>query len=171
VLRGVAVIPNEDTSSSDDVFLVDSADDSANQASAAVIDDSQMTGHSCSVAVSTDKVMITDLSTGRVLLQDGRFSDLNEPFYGIPGIALPKNGSQGSSNTITTTGAEPHRYLFVADTGADRIKIVSAASTTSRPRVLPTRSFRSTGPTGGSSSAMASTGPSRPRTRISAAIT
>lgn len=185
-LAGIDVIRNEDTSTSDDLFVVDAADASAgqneelvlysitqagvvsfieayddslatpsavavermgastaasvtvsndsgpfDQSSATVIDDSQVTGHTYSVQVGAPSgVTITDLDTGRVIIEGAGFFSIQNPFLGIPGLSLPKNILAGSSNTITTTRAVSRRFVFVADAGADRIKVISASDGT-----------------------------------------
>lgn len=178
-LRSVALIANEATATTDDVFLVDSADNSGNQneelflytvtdagvvafveayddvldgpwdvavarsaastAATVTLDDSgpfdtvptitdasQITGHTYTVTVAGTDVSVTDATTGRVLLDTAAFADLDDPFLGIPGVSLDLNGAIGTSNTITTARAVSNRYLFVTDTGNDRIKVVSA---------------------------------------------
>ncbi len=176
-LRGLAVIQNEQTATSDDLFVVDAADatdqlfyytvavagtatagetyedalstpwDVAvarsgasvratvtpaddtgpfDQATAVVVDDSQVTGHTYTVTVAGTDVSITDATTGRVLLDTAAFASLSDPFLGIPGLSLPLNAAVGASNTIATTQATIGRYVFVADTGNDRIKVLSA---------------------------------------------
>ena len=178
-LRSIAVIANEETASSDDVFLVDSADNSGNQneelflfsvtdagvvsyveayddvvdgpwdvavarsaasvAATVTLDDtgpfdtvptitdaSQVTGHTYTVTVAGADVSVTDATTGRVLLDTAAFADLNDPFLGIPGVSLDLNAAIGASNTITTTRAVSNRYLFLTDTGNDRIKVIAA---------------------------------------------
>ena len=95
-------------------------------ATAVVVDDSQVTGHTYTVTVAGANVSITDATTGRVLLATAAFASLADPFLGIPGLSLPLNGAIGVSNTIATTKAGVGRYVFVADTGGDRIKVLSA---------------------------------------------
>lgn len=102
-------------------------------------DANQVTGHTYTVAVSGGDVTISDQTTERVLLQDVSFADLAVPFLAIPGISLVKNATVGSSITISTTRATPNRYLFVADTGANRLKVIAAhgATPTSTNNWLP----------------------------------
>lgn len=181
-VRSIALSPNEAVPTSDDIFLLDSADDSAGKGESlfqftvdlaggvtfveayddllttphgmavarsgsstrasfklievigpfdpdpsAVIDASQVTGHTYMIAVDGLLVTVTDQQTGRVLVDNAAFADLADPFLGIPGLSLKKNAGIGISSTINTTAAVPGRYLFVADTGADRIKVISAA--------------------------------------------
>lgn len=177
-LRGIAAIANEETASSDDLFLIDSADDSGGQneelfsytvtdagvvgygeayddvltaprdvavarsgastaaavtvpgagpfTSGTITDASQVTGHDYTVTVAGTGVSITDATTGRVLLDTAPFASLADPFLGIPGISLPLNGVIGVTETISTTRAVSNRYLFVADTGGDRVKVIEA---------------------------------------------
>ncbi|MFN8549510.1 MAG: hypothetical protein U0527_16445 [Candidatus Eisenbacteria bacterium] len=56
------------------------------------------------------------------------FANLDDPCLAIPGLSLPLNGAVGTTNSITTTKAISGRYLFVSDTGADRVKVISAAA-------------------------------------------
>jgi len=181
-LRALAVIQNESTATSDDIFVVDAADDSGSQdqelffytvavagtvtageqyddvltnpydvavaragastgatvtpsgdggpfdqATAAVSDANQVTGHTYDVTVSGGLTTITDLSTGRVLVTGAAFAELANPFLGIPGLSLPLNGAVGVTITIATTVAVNGRYIFAADTGGDRIKVIAGA--------------------------------------------
>ncbi len=181
-VRSIALLPNEVVTTSDDIFLLDSADDSAGQDEAlfqftvdvaggvtfveayddllttphgvaaarsgastpasfkmvevvgpfdpdpsAVIDANQVTGHTYTIVVDGGNVTITDQQTGRVLVDSAVFADIADPFLGVPGLSLRKNAGVGVSSTINTTRAVPGRYLFVCDTGADRIKVISAA--------------------------------------------
>jgi hypothetical protein len=186
LIRNIALIPNEGTATSDDIFLLDAADNSANQneelfyytvdvtgtvtyreayddvltapygvavadggptevaaavtvaddlgpfdqATAVVSDASQVTGHTYNVTVAGANVTITDATTGRVIINAAAFANLANPFLGIPGLSLPLNAAIGVTNTIATTKAVTDRYLFVTDTGADRIKIISASDDT-----------------------------------------
>lgn len=101
------------------------------QASAAVRDASQVTGHTYLVTATVGSdVTITDQTTGCVLVTAAQLSKIANPFLGIPGVSLTKNPTAGSSNVITTTCATPNRYLFVADTGGNRVKVVTAHGAT-----------------------------------------
>jgi hypothetical protein len=102
-------------------------------------DANQVTGHTYTVSVSGGNVTISDQTTARVLVQGAPFADLAVPFLAIPGISLVKNAAAGSGITISTTRATPNRYLFVADTGANRLKVISAhgATPTSTNNWLP----------------------------------
>ena len=64
---------------------------------AAVTDDSQVTGHTYTVTVAGANVTITDATNGRVLLDTAAFAQLADPFLGIPGLSLPLNGAIGVS--------------------------------------------------------------------------
>jgi hypothetical protein len=108
---------------------VDLSDDSGpfDRASAAVVDANQVTGHTYQITVAAGLVTITDTATGKVLVKDATFAALADPFLGIPGLSLPKNPAVGSSASIYTTAAIPGRYLLVADTTANQVKVISAA--------------------------------------------
>lgn len=95
-----------------------------------VLDASQVTGHAYDVVVASGFVTITDQLTGRVLVQGALQAAFADPFLGIPGLSLPLNaGAWADGATVVhTTKAAPGRFLFVADTGADRIKIIGLAS-------------------------------------------
>lgn len=181
-LRSLAVTQNEVTSTTDDLFLLDAADNSGSQneelfwftvsdagtvtyqesyddllttphdvaiarsgtstaatlslssdagpfdqATASIVDASQVTGHIYDVTVSGLNCTITDRTTGRILVNAAPFTTFANPYKGIPGLSLPTNFLLGSSIVITTTRWSANRYLFLADTGADRIKVVAAA--------------------------------------------
>ncbi|MCB9463798.1 MAG: T9SS type A sorting domain-containing protein [Candidatus Eisenbacteria bacterium] len=174
-LRAMALIQDEQTATSDDIFVIDAADatdklfyyivtvagavsagetyedalstpwDVAVARSGAstratvtlddtgpfdtagtVTDDSQVTGHTYTATVAGANVTITDNTTGRVLLDTAAWADLDDPYLGIPGISLDINAAIGVTNTIATTKAGIGRYVFVADTGNDRIKVMGA---------------------------------------------
>lgn len=182
LVKSIAIVQDEVTATTDNVFLVDAADGSAgqdeelfqyavtvagavsyvesyddvlntpgdvavarsgastvgtvtlnndtgpfDQGTAALLDASQVTGHTYSVTVGGGNVTITDATTGRVLLNAGSFAAMNDPYDGIPGLTLPLNGAAGGAQTITTVKSIPGRYLFVADTGNNRIKVIDAA--------------------------------------------
>ncbi|MEZ4647583.1 MAG: FlgD immunoglobulin-like domain containing protein [Candidatus Eisenbacteria bacterium] len=180
-LRGLGLIRNESDSTSDDVFLVDYADDSGNldesllqytvasdgtvtfveafsdslvgpydvavarsaasstatvsvssdtglfdQSSAAVVDANQVTGHTYSITITGSDAYVDDLTTGRTIVSQDLISVFADPFYLIPGLELRTQVPTGST-TISTTRARPKRYLFVAETDADRVTVISAA--------------------------------------------
>ena len=130
-LRSIALIQNEQTATSDDLFVIDAADASEqlfyytvtdaggitarelyedelstpwdvavarsgastratttvsddagpfDQTTAAVVDDSQVTGHTYTVTVAGGAVTVTDATTGRVLVDTAVFADLDDPF-------------------------------------------------------------------------------------------
>lgn len=91
-----------------------------------VLDHSQVTGHLYGIDVAAGNVTVTDNTTGRVLVSSTAFANLATPFLAIPGLSLTLNVAVGVSNVLTTTRAVPDRYLFVADTGADRIKVIAS---------------------------------------------
>lgn len=100
-----------------------------------VTDANQVSGHAYDVVVAGGLVTITNTVTGRVLVADAAEAAFSDPFRGIPGLALPLNaGPWGDgTTTITTSAAFPGRFLVIADTGHDRLKVVglpSAASAT-----------------------------------------
>jgi YD repeat-containing protein len=99
-------------------------------ASGTIRDASQVTGHAYIVGVAGGNVTVSDRTTGRILVDAAPFGNLADPFLAIPGISLVKNGGPGTSITITTTRATPNRFLFVADTGANRVKVISAHGAT-----------------------------------------
>jgi hypothetical protein len=93
-----------------------------------VLDANQVTGHSYTVLDAAGLVTITDATTGRVLVTSTAHANLASPFLGIPGLSLtPAGASVPGTTTVTTTRAVVDRYLFVTDTGADRIKVISAS--------------------------------------------
>ncbi len=94
---------------------------------ATVRDASQVTGHVYTVVEAVGNVTVTNVTTGRVLVNEAVRADMAATFLGIPGLDVTiDNGAGTGSNTLTTTKAVSDRYLFVADTGADRIKVISA---------------------------------------------
>ena len=95
-----------------------------------VSDANQVTGHDYDVTVAGGVVTITDLLTGRVLVDRAAEAAFADPFLAIPGLSLPLNaGPWGDgSTTISTSAAYPGRFLVIADTGNDRLKIVGLPS-------------------------------------------
>jgi hypothetical protein len=184
-VRGIALAPQDAADTSDDLFLLDSADNSAGQnqelfyftvsvaggvtyreayddalttpwglavarsgnsaaatvtlsgdngpfdvAGGTIRDANQVTGHRYAVSVAGGNVTISDQTTGRVLVNASAFADLADPFLAIPGISLVKNGAAGTDITISTVRATPNRFVFVTDTGANRVKVISAHGAT-----------------------------------------
>ena len=100
----------------------------------AVRDASQITGHIYTVVLSgaAGTLTVTDATTGQVLINAAANADIPPgaaAFIAIPGVALTLDPAAAAnfSSTITTTKAVTDRYLFVADTGNDRIKVVAAS--------------------------------------------
>lgn len=95
-----------------------------------VIDANQVTGHTYEITVAAGAVTITDITTGRVLVQNGAQANFADPFLGIPGLSLPLNAGPWPDGTTTlrTKRPLPGRYLFIADTGNDRIKVTGLPS-------------------------------------------
>ena len=185
LIRSISLIANEGTATSDDIFVLDAADNSANQneelfyytvalngtvaygeayddvlnapydvavanggpteVEAAVVisgagdsvdaatvrDASQVTGHVYTVAEAGGLVTITDVTTGRVIVNAAALADVAGTYLGIPGLSVTIDNAAGTgSETLTTTKAVTDRYLFVCDTGDDRIKVISASDDT-----------------------------------------
>ncbi|MCC7140652.1 MAG: hypothetical protein IT349_00990 [Candidatus Eisenbacteria bacterium] len=97
-----------------------------------VVDASQVTGHAYTVVVNAGAVTISDATTGRVLVSAGAEANIADPCLVVPGLSLPLNSGPWAdgSTTIHTKRAHTGRYLFVADTGGNRIKVVSLPSAT-----------------------------------------
>ncbi len=97
-----------------------------------VTDANQVTGHDYEVTVATGVVTITDLTTGRVLVDAAAEAAFADPFLGIPGLSLALNGGPWGDGTTTvhTSAAYPGRFLVIADTGNDRLKIAGLPSGT-----------------------------------------
>ncbi|MEZ4654210.1 MAG: hypothetical protein R3E12_11640 [Candidatus Eisenbacteria bacterium] len=95
-----------------------------------VVDASQVNGHTYDITVATGAVTITDVTTGRVLVESGAEANFADPVLGIPGLSLPLNaGPWGDgTTTLSTKRALPGRYLFVSDTGNDRVKVIGLPS-------------------------------------------
>lgn len=95
-----------------------------------VVDANQVTGHTYDITVATGAVSITDVTTGRVLVLGGAQANFADPFLGIPGLSLPLNAGAWAdgTTTIATKRPLPGRYLFIADTGNDRIKVLGLPS-------------------------------------------
>ncbi|MFC1572147.1 FlgD immunoglobulin-like domain containing protein [Candidatus Eisenbacteria bacterium] len=185
-LRSIATIANQTTSTTDEVWVIDAADNSADQDqelmvytitqgggveafleayddslalprdvhvvakspdtytdptytaagsiahfdAIAIVDANQVTGHTFSIDMTGDNVTITDLTTGRDLVNGGAKTDFvtaGTTCYVIPGLGVDFNTgvASGTDATFVTERAIPSRYAFVSDTGSDRIKVVS----------------------------------------------
>lgn len=99
-----------------------------NQATRPLITDAnQVTGRDYIVTVHADtSVTIQEAASGRVLVRAAPQWTLADPFLGIPGVSLalsPDTWSPGTTQ-VRTVRPYPGRYLFVADEGADRIKVI-----------------------------------------------
>jgi len=179
-VRALSVIANEVTATSDDLFVLDAADNSVDQneelfnyivavdgsiadgesyddvltnpydlcvaeggtdlqaavtlpgggggvvTTATVVDDSQVTGHSYTLTEAGGLVTVTDITTGKVLVNAAAIADMADPYLGIPGISVDFDAGGNGAYTFHTTKGVPDRYVFVTDTGADRIKVISA---------------------------------------------
>jgi hypothetical protein len=99
----------------------------------AVRDASQITGHTYTVVLSglAGTLTVTDTNTGQVLINAAANGDIGAgaTFFAIPGVTLTIDPAAIApfTSTIVTTKAVTDRYLFVADTGADRIKVIAAS--------------------------------------------
>ncbi len=184
-VQGIALLPNPGAATSDDIFLLDAADNSAAQneklfyytvtsagivtydeaygdvlanpyglavatdgtaetaatvsldvdtgpfdkPTASVSKGSEVTGHIYDVSIAGGVVTVTDRTTGRPLIASAAFANLANPFLGIPGLSLPLNAGIGTTAQVITTGKDvPTRYLFVSDTGGDRVKVISCGT-------------------------------------------
>ncbi len=101
-----------------------------------ITDASQVTGRDYIVTVHSDtSVTIRESCTGRAMVRSAPAQTLADPFLGIPGISLALNRDEWSPGVthVRTVRAYPGRYLFVADEGADRIKVIGLGGGTSTP--------------------------------------
>jgi len=96
---------------------------------AVVVDANLVTGRSYRVDVAAGVVGITDVVTGRAVVEGASVGAMADPFYGVPGVRLALNAGawQDGATYVRTGRAEAARFLFVADTGADRLKVVALA--------------------------------------------
>lgn len=97
---------------------------------ATVYDASQVTGHVYTLTEAAGVVTVTDITANpdQVLINTALVANVATTNLCIPGISFTYNPAHGPiTNTITTTKAVVDRYLFVADTGADRIKVIAAS--------------------------------------------
>lgn len=95
-------------------------------ATAAVYDASQVTGHVYTINGAANNIVITDVTTGQVLVSSTAFANVSSPCLAIPGITFT-TAAGVTTSTLTTVKEVPDRFLFVADTGADRIKVIAAS--------------------------------------------
>jgi hypothetical protein len=93
---------------------------------ASVRDASQVTGHVYTVNGAGGNIVITDVTTGQVLVSSTLFANVASPCLAIPGITFTL-AAGATTSTLTTVKEVTDRYLFVADTGNDRIKVVAAS--------------------------------------------
>jgi len=105
----------------------------AHVATATIWDENQLTGHSYRFDMTGANVTITDVTTGRVLLNSVAKTSIPcdaENFYLIPGVALEfdETVANGTDAVAPTTRTIPSRYAFVADTDNDRIKVLGVPS-------------------------------------------
>jgi hypothetical protein len=93
-----------------------------------VYDASQVTGHVYTVTEAAGAVTVTDTDTDQDLISAALVANVATTNLCIPGISFTYDPAHGDgTNTITTTKAVVDRYLFVADTGGDRIKVIAAS--------------------------------------------
>ncbi len=97
---------------------------------ATLVDENQVTGHSYLFDMEDDVVTISDLSTGRVILDGVAKANIPnnaENIYLIPGIVFEFDETVADSTDAiaTTVRTVPTRYAFVTDTGNDRVKILA----------------------------------------------
>lgn len=100
-----------------------------------IADASLVTGHTYRVDVAAGAVTIVDETTNRTLVNGAPQAAFADPYLGLPGLSLPLNAGAWADGTIRmyTTRAYPERFLFVADTGNDRIKVVGLPSAATAP--------------------------------------
>ncbi|MFP4459292.1 MAG: FlgD immunoglobulin-like domain containing protein [Candidatus Zixiibacteriota bacterium] len=103
--------------------------------SATVTDASQVTDHEYTLSYThaTTSLSITDATTGETLVSDTIIAaDMTLDI--IPGIrftvANPLAAAGDESDTYAATDADYGRYIFVADTDNDRIKVIEMADVT-----------------------------------------
>jgi Cohesin domain/FlgD Ig-like domain len=97
-----------------------------------VVDENQVTGHTYDVNMTGGNVVITDLTTERVVVAShakGNFAGGNNCNL-IPGYEFTWDAAvaDDTDGTITTIRQVPARYAFVADKGNDRIKVISVGN-------------------------------------------
>ncbi len=99
-----------------------------------VVDASQVTGHSYEVIITAlgASFSIRDKWTNEWITQGEAWPDAaGSPYLGIPGLSLTlQDFTTAETGSLTTTAANYNRYIFVADTDADRVKILKMADVT-----------------------------------------
>ena len=95
-----------------------------------VTDANQVTGHTYSFDMTGGNVDVIDLTTGRVLVDDGAKGDFvtgSNTCFMIPGIGLDFTVlvADDTDDTFTTTRQVPQRYAFICDQGNNRIKVLA----------------------------------------------
>jgi hypothetical protein len=96
---------------------------------AALVDANQVTGHTYSIDMTGALVTITDLTTGRKLVDGAAKTDFvtgTNTCYIIPGLGVDFEVAVANDTdaTFATHRAVPSRYAFVCDRGNDRIKVI-----------------------------------------------
>ncbi|MCK4305101.1 MAG: T9SS type A sorting domain-containing protein [Candidatus Eisenbacteria sp.] len=115
--------------------------------SATVIDANQITGHRYQIkllgAQPNDPVTVTDMTTGRVIVNGAHWTDLpatSSTTYIIPGVDLQMLSTVLAGDVteyVTTVRTVYQRYAFVCDRGNNRIKVVSYDDFARTGDVLP----------------------------------
>ncbi|MBU1699630.1 MAG: hypothetical protein KJ831_05730, partial [Candidatus Eisenbacteria bacterium] len=186
-LSSIAVAANENTATSDDIFVIDEADNSTNQneeffvytvtaagvesyqeayddvltnptdvyvawsgastiasqaavgggatfwadAAASITDPNQVTGHTYRATVDgAGNTLILDLTTGRTLVTSTAWANLADPLLVVPGISAdpPAVAPAAANYDWATTASVVNHYAFIADAGANRIKVVEVGN-------------------------------------------
>lgn len=99
-------------------------------ATASVYDANQVTGHIYDVVGLAGNITITDRTTGQVLVTSTAYANIPAACLAVPGLQLDKAVVGPATSVLTTVKQVPDRYLFVADTGNDRIKVIGASDDT-----------------------------------------
>ncbi|MBU2692933.1 MAG: hypothetical protein KJ970_18605, partial [Candidatus Eisenbacteria bacterium] len=186
-LSSIVVAANENTATSDDIFVIDEADNSTNQneeffvytvtaagvesyqeayddvltnptdvyvawsgastiasqaavgggatfwadAAASITDPNQVTGHTYRATVDgAGNTLILDLTTGRTLVTSTAWANLADPLLVVPGISAdpPAVAPAAANYDWATTASVVNHYAFIADAGANRIKVVEVGN-------------------------------------------
>lgn len=106
--------------------------------SATVVDANQVTGHTYSIDMTGSAVTITDLTTGRRLVEAAEKADFvtgSDACYVIPGLAVDFDVTVADDTDalFSTQRAVASRYAFVCDRGHDRIKVVAVGDIATTP--------------------------------------